>query len=227
MPQRLDHYACPKCERVTYWRKEKGKDNYSCVECGFFATKQFLERNEVIPTQPSPYDEMDIGKVVEEEFDAIEENIEDYVEGVVPAQGTIEAGKEIGGFQHPKDVMMEEPFEQDMTKEEVYLDQAEVERKIKKVNALEVEKEKDEIGWNLFTAAMKRRLATKRMEGKHGWWDEEALTGGMLLDKLRDALVNASGDIVSKELESALVELVDLGNYAMMLYNRLKGSVKE
>ncbi len=196
MPERTDHYACPKCEHVTYWRKIKGEDNVECVECGFKSTYKFLKNNEVIASgQGFSGDAMDIGKVGEKEFDAIEDATEKYVEGTIPAQGTVEAAKEL-------------------------MDQAEVERKIELVNKLDQEKEKDDIGWNLFTGAMKRRLATKRMEGRHGWWKEEVMS----IDALKDKLYDNAGEATKDEMQ--IEALVDLGNYAMMLYNRLRGSVK-
>jgi len=125
----------------------------------------------------------------------------------------------------PKD--FEKPTVTEQIQSPTYPTQEEVERRLEKVNKLEIEKEKDEIGWNLFTAAMQRRLSTKRMEGKHGWWDGKLRPTNVLLNKLEDASAEVRGRFVNnKGTESVMKELVDVGNYAMMLYNRLRGSVK-
>jgi hypothetical protein len=71
----------------------------------------------------------------------------------------------------------------------------------------------DDVGVDAFANAMKRKLAQKRREGRSGWDREEQCSIESLEQLLRDHL--AKGDPV------------DIGNFAMMIYNRRLWSTVE
>lgn len=63
----------------------------------------------------------------------------------------------------------------------------------------------DDLAVDRFAAAMKARMAQKRAEGMDGWDDPERITVGCLQRSLA---------------VTPLSRPVDIGNYAMMLFNR-------
>lgn len=71
------------------------------------------------------------------------------------------------------------------------------------------EKHPDDIAVDRFAAAMKAKLAKKRADGAGGWDDPEVCH--------IDYLVH----LLSEQIHSrAALDLVDIGNYAMMIFNR-------
>jgi hypothetical protein len=73
-------------------------------------------------------------------------------------------------------------------------------------DANETDRHADEAAVDLFAAAMKAKLAKKRREGRGGWQDKDACPATHLQTLLLDHL--SKGDPV------------DIGNFAMMLFNR-------
>ena len=80
------------------------------------------------------------------------------------------------------------------------------ERDCQAPDCLVTEAEADDRAVDLFVAAMKRKMAEKRGQGKSGWQNQARLSAGALQGLLVDHL--AKGDPV------------DVGNFAMMLRNR-------
>jgi len=85
----------------------------------------------------------------------------------------------------------------------------------------------DRIGLAFFTDEMRRRLQQKRREGRGGWFRQDDCE----IQVLRDALMYKASLLFSQDRQdrqgcmidyAALreVNLVDIANYAMMLWNR-------
>lgn len=67
----------------------------------------------------------------------------------------------------------------------------------------------DDIAVDRFAVAMKAKLARKRAEGRGGWDDPAECS----IDYLTALLVN-------QIRERAVLDPVDIGNFAMMIFNR-------
>lgn len=76
----------------------------------------------------------------------------------------------------------------------------------------------DDIAIDLFADEMKRKMRAKRAEGRSGWDDPKQVTIVKLMSLLRAEVRS------SIPARSALkhIDPVDVGNYAMMIYTRLR-----
>ena len=66
----------------------------------------------------------------------------------------------------------------------------------------------DETGGNVFAIAMKNKMRIKREQGVGGWYDSNDCT--------TDDLVT----LFNQQLQRDKLDWVDIGNFAMMIWNR-------
>lgn len=81
----------------------------------------------------------------------------------------------------------------------------------------------DGLGVQLFSSAMRDRLIEKRAAGRYGWHDPDVVSEQTLEDMLANQFVAC--DPMDEPAEVGLRDasdetLVDIANYAMMLWNR-------